>query len=68
MSIFCSAKIDTTATQRIIADTPKQQPISKVDVNVKIDSQAPATVEEVKTTGISSINLAVGNFATVRYN
>ena len=63
-----SAKIDTTATQRIVADTPKPQPTSKVDVNVKIDSQAPATVEKVKTTGISNVNLAVGTYATAGYD
>ena len=60
-------KIDTTATQRIIHDNAQKQPNSKVDVSVKIDSQAPATVEKVKTTGISNINLDVGNFATAGF-
>lgn len=59
-----TAKIDTTATQRIITDDPKKQPVSKVDVRVKIDSQAPATVEKVTTSGIADINLDVGNLAT----
>jgi hypothetical protein len=36
---------------------------STVEVKVKIDSQVPATVEKVKTTGNANISLDVGNFA-----
>lgn len=62
---------DTTNSiqSKIVVDNqPQPAQKSTVEVKVKIDSQTPATVEKVKTTGISSINLDIGNFATAGYN
>ena len=50
--------------QHIVTSKPAPVQASKVDVNVKIDSQTLATVEKVKSTGIADVQLDVGNFAT----
>lgn len=54
---------------KIVVDN-KLQTVQKstVDVKVKIDSQAPARVEKVKTTGVAGLNLDVGNFAISGYD
>ncbi len=49
---------------KIVVDN-KLQTVQKstVDVKVKIDSQVPARVEKVKTTGVANVNADVGDLA-----
>jgi len=58
-----SQGIDSTLTQRIVYDKPLHQQKSSVDVRVKIDSQLPARVQEVKTTGVANSRLDLGDLA-----
>ncbi|RUA06550.1 MAG: hypothetical protein DSY43_01855 [Gammaproteobacteria bacterium] len=63
-TLSSTIKTNDIASKILVNNKPQPAQKSTVEVNVKIDSQAPATVEKVKTTGFASANLDLGNFAT----
>lgn len=63
-----AAKVDTSNIQKqIVTAEPLKTEKSQVEVKVKIDSNAPATIQKAVSKGNANLNLDVGNFATAGY-